>query len=73
MATNYWKELISEDEAKIILGSDNFVHAISRGTAHCSLRRTDAWRLGNAKEFAAFDCATRIAEQHRQRREGSGE
>jgi hypothetical protein len=61
--TNYWRDLIDEATARRILGDSHFDAAVEQGAIYCAGRRRGAWDANHAEFFAAYDCATRVADR----------
>lgn len=58
---DYWRSPMTDDDAKRLLGSDQFDYAVKQGSGFCSCRAKQAWYANDAEEFGAYRAAERSA------------
>jgi hypothetical protein len=62
MATkDYWREEMSEADARDRLGPDHFDWALEKGAGYCAGRASGYWYANEPELYAAYRTAERIA------------
>ncbi|SMG00360.1 hypothetical protein [Burkholderia singularis] len=58
---DYWRDEMSEDDARNLLGSDHFDWALDKGVGYCAGRASGYWYANEPEHYAAYRTAERIA------------
>jgi len=58
---NWWRQEMTESQAREELGSAHFDEVVAAGYRHCMWRRSLAWNACNSEAFAAYACAAQVA------------
>jgi hypothetical protein len=58
---NYWRQEMTEAQARQELGSAHFDETVAAGYENCMQRRSVAWIACNPEQFAAYACAAQVA------------